>query len=92
MLRNLLIDPLITRDANYGPDFVALAAFQFTLLGDVDDAIDALESALAVQGGNSLRSMMQIPGMDVLEQHPRFTQLVERFGWVKEDKSLGVKL
>jgi tetratricopeptide (TPR) repeat protein len=90
LLLGLLTDPLVIRDRFIGPIVVAGMAYRFTQLGDHERAIEALESALAAGTGLSLRTMMQNPGMEVLEQYPQFSELVEKYGWVNEDLSKGL--
>ena len=92
LLNRLANDPLVTRDRVQGPRMIARAAYLFTRLGEVDLAMDALETTLEAAIGQCLRSLVQIPGMEQLESHPKFAELVERYGWVEEDRSQGVSL
>ena len=63
---------------------VMVMAFVYTFLGDYDNALDEFETLLSVPSYFSTHWLRADPLLAPLRDHPRFQQLLEKYGGNEE--------
>jgi len=69
----------VADDARSHPNYLWKAARVFAMLGEVDPAIDLLESLFSMPSDTSLGALATDPIWDPLRDHPRFQELLEKY-------------
>ncbi len=70
----------VSKDANYGPGFVAALAAIYVLVGEFDAAIDQLEYLLSIPSFVTIPLLKIEPEWEPLREHPRFQKLIGEEG------------
>jgi TolB-like protein len=70
----------LSYDAYFGPWYLLDLAWIFVMVGDLDAAFDELDRLLTIPSHFSMSLFELDPRWAPLRDHPRFGQLVERFG------------
>ncbi|MEE8295353.1 MAG: hypothetical protein V3R64_06545 [Sphingomonadales bacterium] len=73
------------RDAWAAPNFVGNYAQILAMAGRYDEAIEALDRYLPLPGAFSLKTLMAGIPETGLEDHPGFSELVEKHGWEQKE-------
>jgi tetratricopeptide (TPR) repeat protein len=70
----------VSDDATWGPSYVIYAAHVFARLGELDEALDHVEYALSIPSPLSVADLRLDPRWDPLRDHPRFQEILEKYG------------
>ena len=62
---------------------VMVMAQIYTMVGELDSAIDELEYLLSIESSYTAYSLNLDPAFEPLREHPRFQSLLERHGLVR---------
>ncbi len=72
----------VSKDAMIGPFRVADLAEIYTMVGEYDAALDEIEYLLSIPSEMSVPLLRLDPIWDPLRDHPRFQDLLEKYGGV----------
>jgi serine/threonine-protein kinase len=70
----------VAEDALFGPDQVEDLARIFTYVGEVDAALDRIDYLLSIPSYFSAAQLRLEPYWDPLRDHPRFAEILEKYG------------
>jgi TolB-like protein/Tfp pilus assembly protein PilF len=70
----------VSKDALTGPHFVIDLARIFTYVGEPDAALDRIEHLLSIPSEFSVARLRLEPYWDPLRDHPRFQEILEKYG------------
>ena len=69
----------VSNDAYFGPNRVWDLAQIYASVGELDAAMDQIDYALSIPGEGSV-AMLLAPPWDPLRDHPRFQEILEKYG------------
>jgi tetratricopeptide (TPR) repeat protein len=69
----------VSRDAATGPFRIEKLALIYTMVGELDAALDQIEYLLSIPSFISVHTLQVDPRLDPLREHPRYREIIEKY-------------